>query len=267
MAKSGDDRKKYAGPFCGAKLRQSPGKTCTNPPMENGRCRMHGGKSPPAGPTHPRYKTGRTSKYIPPELRKRYEEAYSDPDLLSIRDDVALAELRKTQLLERMADGDSKLFRTSLKDAWDAFESGNKLRTAAIAADDQPAMERAIDQVQTALKKLGSLINKGDKSESIWDELTEASRFAISAKKAEVDQQHVMAQMMSLEQVMVLMNAVQLAVVEVVKDKQQQYEIGHALAKLMNVRDRSQSAGSGVADMANLEAIEGECAESNNESL
>lgn len=35
-----------SGDYCGAKTRQ--GGACLNAPMRNGRCRMHGGKSPGA---------------------------------------------------------------------------------------------------------------------------------------------------------------------------------------------------------------------------
>lgn len=46
-------RKAHAAPRCGAYARTT-GKPCQAPAMENGRCRMHGGK---AGrkPTHGRY--------------------------------------------------------------------------------------------------------------------------------------------------------------------------------------------------------------------
>jgi len=47
---------------CGAKTRSSH--PCKSPAMPNGRCRMHGGKSPgaPCGSAHGRYKHGEYTK-------------------------------------------------------------------------------------------------------------------------------------------------------------------------------------------------------------
>lgn len=49
-------------PRCGAKTRRS--NQCQSPAMSNGRCRMHGGKSPgaPCGQDHGRYSTGLHTK-------------------------------------------------------------------------------------------------------------------------------------------------------------------------------------------------------------
>lgn len=49
---------------CGAKTRGARGgRPCRSPAMANGRCRMHGGRSPgaPPGERHPNFKTGRYS--------------------------------------------------------------------------------------------------------------------------------------------------------------------------------------------------------------
>ena len=53
---------------CGAKTRR--GTPCKSPAMPNGRCRMHGGKSP-AWFAHPRYKHGLYSKYSPAGIARR----------------------------------------------------------------------------------------------------------------------------------------------------------------------------------------------------
>ncbi len=49
-------------PRCGAKTRR--GNDCQSPAMPNGRCRMHGGKSPgaPCGENHGRYGNGLYTK-------------------------------------------------------------------------------------------------------------------------------------------------------------------------------------------------------------
>jgi hypothetical protein len=52
-------------PRCGAHCRTT-GRPCPSPAMANGRCRMHGGKSPgaPRGKAHPNYKHGERSSGV-----------------------------------------------------------------------------------------------------------------------------------------------------------------------------------------------------------
>lgn len=47
-------------PRCGAKTRKAGNPPCMSPAMPNGRCRMHGGKSPgaPKGTNHGNYRHG-----------------------------------------------------------------------------------------------------------------------------------------------------------------------------------------------------------------
>src|SRR5436190_17004521 len=62
---------------CGAKTRN--GGRCQNMPRQiGGRCRMHGGNSL-RGPEHPRYKTGKYSKYKPFDLDAFIAELVSQP--------------------------------------------------------------------------------------------------------------------------------------------------------------------------------------------
>ena len=63
--------------------------------MPNGRCRLHGGKSP-AGLASPHYKDGRYSKALPARLAARYATAEADPRLLELRDEVALTDVART---------------------------------------------------------------------------------------------------------------------------------------------------------------------------
>ena len=55
---------------CGAKTRV--GKSCRQPAMKNGRCRLHGGKSK-SGKEHGRYKHGERTKEAM-EMRRRFAE-------------------------------------------------------------------------------------------------------------------------------------------------------------------------------------------------
>ncbi len=108
---------------CGAKTRG--GAPCKAYAMTNGRCRMHGGKSL-AGAASPAFKTGRYSKYLPERLSARYQEAQNDPQLLALRDEVALIDSRLAELLGRVDTGESA---KRWQEAQDAFDELRKART------------------------------------------------------------------------------------------------------------------------------------------
>jgi hypothetical protein len=73
--------------------------------MRNGRCRLHGGKSL-AGIASPRFKHGRRSKYqkhLPTEFRDHRAEARADPQLLSLKEEIALLTAQIIDLLRSLS--------------------------------------------------------------------------------------------------------------------------------------------------------------------
>src|SRR4051794_20502728 len=89
---------------CGARTRS--GDPCRRSASQNGRCRNHGGASLPsiASPT---LRTGRYSKDIPTRMAARYQEAQADPELLMLRDEIALLDSRLSDVLSRVDSGES----------------------------------------------------------------------------------------------------------------------------------------------------------------
>lgn len=61
-------------------------------------CRAHGGATP-RGIASPHLQHGRWSKDLPTQLARRYEAAVEDPDLLSLRDEIALVDTQISVLL------------------------------------------------------------------------------------------------------------------------------------------------------------------------
>src|SRR4051812_22336527 len=86
---------------CGARTRA--GHPCRQPGMANARCRMHGGKTP-RGLASPNLVHGRYSKDLPTRLLTRFEEALTDRELLSLRQDVALLDAMLTSKLSQIRD-------------------------------------------------------------------------------------------------------------------------------------------------------------------
>lgn len=93
---------KKTAKLCGAKTRA--GGSCRRHAMQNGRCRLHGGLSPPPGPAHPRYiHGGRSRRYaLVGALSKKYAQHLGDLDYMGLRDEMALI---STQIDELVSTG------------------------------------------------------------------------------------------------------------------------------------------------------------------
>jgi hypothetical protein len=257
------DRKAYEGPFCGAKRRD--GSTCKNPPMENGRCRMHGGKSRPPGPTHHSYKHGRTSKlakHLPEVFGRVYSESYSDADLLSIRSEAALLETRVKVLCERLYTGESGQLWKRLLKHWNDFEEGNRLSREAASTEDPERMgdlrQQAQELIQSAVQNIGRIIREAEKDESNWKELIETSQQSAGLKQAEMGRLKQLQMMMTAEEAIVLMHQMKQAVADVVSDPQLRQRIAARFAQLAGGTESVPAAG---LPAVGGEVIEGQASE------
>jgi len=72
----------------------------------SGRCRLHGGKSC-RGFANPNTRTGRYSRDLPTRVAARYESALADPQLLSVRDDIALLQGAIADIMAEMKEAES----------------------------------------------------------------------------------------------------------------------------------------------------------------
>ena len=142
---------KQAGERC--KRYSSPGRTV---------CVMHGGRSR-AGLAHPGLtRGGRYSKHLPTNLFDAYAQALRDPELLNLRDEIAITRARVNELLGTLHGDDRPGARVSARAALRALKSarGERGRASAIKrleeALDAAAAERktwtailaALDQVR-----------------------------------------------------------------------------------------------------------------------
>jgi hypothetical protein len=130
---------------CKAKAK-STGEQCKKtavPGMEV--CRYHGGLTP-RGIASPHFKHGRYSKYLPARLSQRYLEAAGDPELLALRDDIALVDARTSELLATLDSGESgRLWRDLLalrREFVEATRAGDEARGRIILADLMNAIQR-----------------------------------------------------------------------------------------------------------------------------
>lgn len=116
-------------------------------------CQTHGGKSL-AGIASPTFKTGRYSKVIPTHLAAQYQAAQSDPDLLGIKEDIALQDALLRGALEAMSAGEAGELWAKLKEAWQQYQAAKHGRKTKNADDDGPSEGEALAMV-------GFLIQEG----------------------------------------------------------------------------------------------------------
>ena len=188
--------------ICGAKKRD--GSICRMSAMPNGRCRLHGGKSP-AGIASGTFKTGRYSKVLPARLAGRYAEARDDSELLALKEEIALTDARLQDLLARVDTGESGGLWRDLQGARIAF-------LAAQRAQDQEAQ---ITTITTIL----DLIRRGHSDYAAWREvggvLEQRRRLVESERKRLIEMQ----QTITAEQAMILVQALLASIKEHVTDR------------------------------------------------
>lgn len=123
--------------------------------MTNKRCHLHGGKTP-SGAANPSFKTGRHSKHLPRGFADRYEEFLDDPELTTLRPEIALVDTRLSMILAGLDE------RTSTE-LWDAVRTAyHAVRTA--INDQDP------DRTSAALNEMGHVIARGVEQSQIWEE-------------------------------------------------------------------------------------------------
>lgn len=121
--------------LCGAQLRKKPGRYCKRAPMANGRCYLHGGKVPAPGPSHPNYRTGKSSKYwtiLPESSQVIYDAVAARNDWAELRDEVHLLEV---QIIELYAERSPVPTRELWQRALEEFRAEER----ALVSDDRTA--------------------------------------------------------------------------------------------------------------------------------
>jgi hypothetical protein len=198
-----DEENERRHPRCGARNRQ--GEPCRNAPsMGRSRCRFHGGHTP-VGAAHPRFRTGRYSRYLPRRLAERFQELLRDPHLLSLNREIALVDARLEQLLARTQTTESAA-------SWEMLHNAKESLVAARARGD-------VEGVKTALSLILEVVDRGQDDASAWDQIRAAIHdrrlLVASESKRLLDGRHSV----SLDNVAALMtvigNAIKLAVPDV----------------------------------------------------
>lgn len=195
---------------------------CGSFAMANGKCAVHGGKSL-GGIAQPRFSTGRYSKYLPARLAGRYEEAASDPELLALKDDIALLDTRIASTVAALDTGESREAWSSLFALWQGLD-----RDMQALLDDGETPE----SMEPTVAALGETIKRGLSEGYVWAEirglLKERAALVAGEQKRLVDMQ----QYVTATQALGFVAAVMASVRKHVSDRSALAAIGADLTQL-----------------------------------
>lgn len=160
--------------------------------MLNGRCRMHGGASL-SGAASPTFKTGRYSKVLPARLASRYHEALNNPDLLALRDDIAVIDARLGELIGQLdAAGGADVLKAMAEEV--------TCLEAALQAEDRHSATEGVEALRTLLNRAEA---EGERWEQIAVWMERKRKLSETERRLLVDMQQVI----TAERAMVLMAA------------------------------------------------------------
>jgi hypothetical protein len=176
---------------CGAKNRS--GGRCKQPGNgAGGRCKWHGGATP-VGVAAPAWKHGRHSKYLPTRLAERYQDGLRDPNLNSLRSEMALTDARIVDLLHALGESGNTRRWKDARTKLDAFKAGAQKGRSASAA------------VRVALQELDDLIDAGLSESTTWDDLREWLDLRRKLSESETKREKDLMQLIPVTQVHAIM--------------------------------------------------------------
>lgn len=195
--------------ICGAKTRS--GSPCRKSPVSGrNRCRLHGGKSL-TGIQHPNAKSLRYSRsMVDRRMLNEYETAFHHPDLMSLKDNIAMTDVRIGELTSALKVGESHKAWLAVRTAYDNFiEAHNK-------GDSVGAVQH--------LQEMGRLIKFGLDQYHKWGELKEMQDHRRRLTETEHKMQTDLKQTMTHDQAMGLLayavSAVRRRIVQFFPNKQ-----------------------------------------------
>ncbi|MHA2084423.1 MAG: HGGxSTG domain-containing protein [Candidatus Thorarchaeota archaeon] len=214
-----ENYKKSTKPKCGAHSRRT-GEPCKNFPMRGRkRCKFHGGKSP-IGISHKNFKHGKLCGYLPDRLVHNFKEASNDPNLLELRQELALVDSRVLELVQGL---DKKGNAQQFKELQSAFSYLLELRQSG-------ANGELLDE---AISRMGASIEAGVQNHDIWEDIgvqiDRRQRLTESERKRLSDTH----QMISSERLMALLAGILKIIMDHVQDYKVRQVIRYELLQLL----------------------------------
>ena len=173
---------------------------------------------------------GRYSKRLPARLAERYHESRNDPDMLALRDEIALVDTRTDELLGRLegTGGD-----------WERVTKALQSVRRAVLAQDAPAMLQGLTVIETEAQT-------GVREREAWDEvvalLEQRRRLVETERRRIVDAR----QILTVEEALALLAVTRDVIMRHVQDSSTRAAISHELRSLAEGRALAPRGGKGV---------------------
>jgi hypothetical protein len=217
---------------CHAKSKRSQ-KQCRRKAMRGmDVCYMHGGKTP-RGPALPQFKSGRYSRFVPSRLLARYRDAEHDPELTSLRDELALVDARLADLLGRVDTGESSA-------RWWALMKAHRAFKRAKASGDVPRMQEALADIEMHL-------DAGGQDYDAWHDVCELIEKRRKLCDSETRRLVTLQQMISAEQALLLVGVIVDIIGRHITDRQVLAQITTDLQRLGHVGEVAYGLPDGAA--------------------
>jgi hypothetical protein len=135
-------------------------------------CYHHGGKTP-IGPGSPHFRTGSFSKFLPSRMAADFNVAMGDPELVSLRKEIATVDARIIDVLKRVDTGEAGVI-------WQAAQ-------AAMARFDREWVKKDGAGMEAALADMRRLMTQGASDWAAWrvvvGELIESKRRLVDTEQ------------------------------------------------------------------------------------
>ncbi len=208
-------------PGCRAHRKQkNGGGACGAPPMANGVCAAHGGKSP-KGIGHPNYRHGEFSRYKPKKLLARINRSLADPEPLKFLADVHLVQARMDELLERLDQQEH----TSLA----LWSEAN----AAFSEFNQARGRGHVEKMGEQLARLDRALQAGREDGRLWDEIFRAQERKRRLAESETKRLVLCGKMMPLDELGILIDQIVETIREQVTDRDVLQKISDRLGQIL----------------------------------
>ncbi len=136
------------------------------------RCKLHGGASL-VGPANPHFRHGGESRFVglPDKIRERAEQLFEDPNLISLRDRIAVNDARERELWETLDNGTSVEYWARTRDALKDIR--------------QARAERDAHRLAEALGRLDTVADQARRQERVWKQIREVQEHGRKLRREE----------------------------------------------------------------------------------
>jgi hypothetical protein len=187
---------------CGAKKRD--GTPCRTSAMPNGKCRLHGGKSPSGIASATLTAGGRYSKNLPTRFMGRYQASLNDPEILTLRDDLALYDARLEDLLGKVDTGECGETWAALLSSVHEFRAAEE---AANSTDNENKRAEWRRDREVAMQTILVLCQEGMADYAAWNEVKSVLELRRRASETEMKRRVAMQTMITEDRALLMQSA------------------------------------------------------------